>query len=257
METLKKNDFVEIEFAGKIKDTGAVFDTNIEKEAEKINLKIGTKPLFICIGQEMLVRGFDKALEGKEIGKNYSIKLNPEESFGTRNKELIKIVPLAVFREKNINPSAGMMLTFDNMLARIVTVSGGRVIVDFNNPLSGKDIIYEFTIKRKINNEEEKINALQDFFFRKRFSFSSDGKKIIFEKEAEPFLKIFRKKFSEILKKDFEIEEEKSKEKIEEKKESKIEEKDKIKDETKKDVKIDKKEKQKRTNIENNLSYLV
>jgi len=37
---IKKNDFVEIEFTGKILDTGEIFDTNIKEEAEKINPKI-------------------------------------------------------------------------------------------------------------------------------------------------------------------------------------------------------------------------
>ena len=250
METLKKNDFTEIEFTGKIKDTGTIFDTNIKKEAEKINLKIEPKPLIVCISQGMLVKGFDKALEGKELNKKYLVELNPEESFGARNKELIKTVPLNIFREKNINPSAGMMLTLDNMLARIVTVSGGRVIVDFNNPLSGKDVIYEFTIKRKIENEDEKINSLQDFFFRKRFFFSLDGKKIIFEKEAEPFLKILGEKFSEILKKDVEIKKEvskvkesKGKDKTEEK--GKKDEEKKIEEENKKESKGKNKTKEK------------
>ena len=249
METLKKNDFTEIEFTGKIKDTGTIFDTNIKKEAEKINLKIEPKPLIVCISQGMLVKGFDKALEGKELNKKYLVELNPEESFGARNKELIKTVPLNIFREKNINPSAGMMLTLDNMLARIVTVSGGRVIVDFNNPLSGKDVIYEFTIKRKIENEDEKINSLQDFFFRKRFSFSLDGKKIIFEKEAEPFLKILGEKFSEILKKEIEIkkevtkvEENKEKDKPKEKGKNKTKEKENKKPD---DEKVDEKENKK------------
>ncbi len=212
MEKTKKNDFVEIEFVGRA--NGEIFDTNIKKEAEKINLKIEEKPLIVCIGQGMLVRGFDKELEDKEVGKEYHINLSPEEAFGKRNPSLIKIMPLKVFKEKNIQPAAGLMLNFDGLLAKVITVSGGRVIVDFNNPLSGKEIEYDFKIKRKIQDMKEKINALQDFFFKKRFSFSIKEKKIIFAEESKPFLEIFSKKFEEILKKKIEIEKkEKGKEK--------------------------------------------
>lgn len=151
----QKNDFVEIEFTGRIKDTSEIFDTNIKKEAEKINLKIPEKPLVVCIGKSMLVKGFDKALEGKEIDRKYKISLNPEEAFGTRKKELIKIIPMNIFREKNINPIPGAMLNFDGMIAKIITVSGGRVITDFNTPLAGKEIEYEFTIKRKIQEKKK------------------------------------------------------------------------------------------------------
>lgn len=205
MEKTKKNDFVEIEFLGRIKDTGEIFDTNIKKEAEKINLQAEIKPLIIGISQRMLVKGFDKALEDKEVGKRYKISLLPEEAFGIRNSQLIKIIPSRVFKEKNMTPVPGMMLNFDGMLAKIITISGGRVIVDFNNPLAGKELEYDFTIKKKIQGDKEKINALQDFFFKKRFSFSIKDKKIIFEKESEPFVGIFRDKFKEILKRDLDI----------------------------------------------------
>jgi FKBP-type peptidyl-prolyl cis-trans isomerase 2 len=204
VEKTKKSDFIEIEFVGLA--NGGVFDTNIKKEAEKIDLKIEEKPLVVCIGQEMVVKGFDKELENKELGKKYKIKLSPEEAFGTRNKDLIKIIPLSIFKEKNIQPAPGLMLNLDGMLAKILSASGGRVITDFNNPLSGKEIEYEFTIKKKITDEKEKINALQDFFFKKRFTFSLKDKKIIFDKEAEPFLKFFEKKFKEILGKEVEVE---------------------------------------------------
>jgi len=205
MEKTKKNEFVELEFLGRIKDTGEVFDTNIKKEAEKINLQLEIKPLIVSISQGMLVKGFDKSLEDKEIGKEYKIAISPEEAFGTRNSQLIKIIPSRVFKEKNLNPIPGMMLNFDGMLAKIITISGGRVIVDFNNPLAGKELEYEFTIKKKIQDNNEKINALQDFFFKKRFSFSIKDKKILFEKSAEPFIGIFKDKLKEILKKDLDI----------------------------------------------------
>lgn len=205
MEKTKKNEFVEIEFLGRVKDTGEIFDTNIKKEAEKINLNIEVKPMTVCISQGMLVKGFDKSLEDKEVGKEHKITIPPEEAFGARNSQLIKIIPSRVFKEKDLNPIPGMMLNFDGMLAKIITISGGRVIVDFNNPLAGKELEYEFTIKKKIQDDKEKINALQDFFFKKRFSFSIKDKKIIFEKEAEPFIGIFKDKFKEILKKDLDI----------------------------------------------------
>lgn len=202
-EKTRKRDFVEIEFVGLA--NGEIFDTNIKKEAEKIDLKIEEKPLVVCIGQAMVVKGFDKELEEKELGKKYKIKLSPENAFGKRNASLIKIIPLTVFKEKDVSPVSGLMLNLDGMIAKILSVSGGRVITDFNNPLAGKDIEYEFTIKKKVTDEKEKVNALQDFFFKKRFEFKINGR-IIFKKEAKPFLQIFGEKFKEILGKEAETE---------------------------------------------------
>jgi len=198
----RKNDFVEIEFTGKIKDSGQIFDTTDKKEAEKINLKIDSKPLIICIGQKMLVPGFDKELEGKELGKKYIIEVSPEEGFGKRNPALIKTLPIKIFHEKNMDPKPGMMFQLDNFLVRISAVSGGRVIADFNNPLAGKTLIYEFKIKRKITDQKEKIKTLSNLFFKKELEFEIKDKKIIFKienKELADFVKIFKNKFKEIL----------------------------------------------------------
>lgn len=204
---VKKNDFVEIEFIGRIKDSREIFDTNIKKEAEKLNANV--KPLIVCIGQGILVKGFDKALEGKEIGKRYKIELQPEDAFGNRDRNLIKTIPLRVFKEKNINPVSGMMLNLDGMLAKVIAASGGRIIVDFNNPLAGKEIEYEFTIKKIVTDEREKVNALQDFFFRQRFEFEL-GDKIVFQKqEIKPLVDMFKDKFKEILGKEAVVEEKK------------------------------------------------
>jgi len=210
-ELTKKGDFVEIEFIGYA--NGDVFDTNLKEKAKEINLRAEVAPLIVCIGRGMVVPGFDKQLEGKEIGKKYKIKIEPEEGFGKRNPSLIKIIPASAFRKQEMSPVPGLMLNLDGMIAKVLSVSGGRVSVDFNNPLSGKDIEYEFTIKRKADSDEEKVNALQDFFFKKKFKFKAEEKKIIFEPQAGPFIKILGKKFSEILGKELEVEEKEVKKK--------------------------------------------
>ena len=167
MEKINKNDFIELEFIGKEID-GKVFDTNIPEEAEKIDIKIENKPFIICVGQKMVVKGLDKALEGKEIGKTCNITLSYEEAFGPRRRELVRLIPLNVFTEKNVSPRPGMTLALDNNLVRIASVSGGRVLVDFNNPLAGKEISYEFVIKRKITDKKQKINSLLNYFIKKQ-----------------------------------------------------------------------------------------
>jgi FKBP-type peptidyl-prolyl cis-trans isomerase 2 len=194
----RKGDFVEIEYIARIKDSGEIFDTNIEQEAKKIGAK-DVKPLIICIGKDMVVKGLDKALENKEIGKKYHVEITSAEAFGKRDASLIRIAPMRLFKEKNMNPVPGMMLNLNNSLAKVVSVSGGRVSIDLNNPLAGKDIEYDFFIKRKVIDEKEKVNALQDFFFRQRFDFSMQENKIVFDKKLESFVRIFVKNLKDIL----------------------------------------------------------
>ncbi|MDD5191531.1 MAG: peptidylprolyl isomerase [Candidatus Nanoarchaeia archaeon] len=217
MTTVQKNDFIEIEFTGKANNE--IFDTTHKEEAKKIGIEADVKPIIVSVGNEMLLKGLDKNLEGKEIAKQYSIKLAPEEAFGKRNPSLIKTIPIKVFREKNMNPVPGLTLQMDNYLTKILSVSGGRVTVDFNNPLAGKEIEYDFKILKKVEDIKEKINALQDFFFRNRFEFTineTDKKIILKEEKILPFLQIFQEKFKEILGYGFEIFKEDKKEKKQE-----------------------------------------
>jgi len=223
---VQKNDFIEIEFTGKANNE--IFDTTNKAEAKKIGIEADVKPIIVSVGNEMLLKGLDENLEGKEIEKQYSIKIAPEKAFGSRNPSLIKTIPIKVFKEKNMNPVPGLTLQMDNYLAKVLSVSGGRVIVDFNNTLAGKEIEYDFKILRKVDDMKEKINALQDFFFRNKFEFTINekDKKVIFKEEKiKPFIDIFGKKFKEITGFEFEVEKKKQDEKPkEEKKEEKTEE---------------------------------
>ena len=201
-----KNDFVELEFIGKIKD-GEIFDTNITKEAEKIGIAIDETSFIICIGQGMVIPGLDKALENKETGKKYSVEIAPKEAFKDRNPSLVKLIPIKAFKEKNVNPYPGMTLALDNMLVKIIIVSGGRVLADFNNPLSGKIVTYEFTVKRKIENINEKVQAITDYFIKKETKFEIKDEKIILDIENNfvPITKILNSKFKQIINLEFEV----------------------------------------------------
>ena len=151
---VQRNDFIEIKYTGYA--NGEIFDSNIEEDIKKLNPNFEPQKTIIAIGHEMVVKGLDNALVGKEVGKTYEVKLSPKESFGERKRELIKTIPLKAFKEKNVAPYPGLVLTLDNIIVKIIAVSGGRVIADFNNPLSGKEIVYKFTIVRKVTDEKRK-----------------------------------------------------------------------------------------------------
>ncbi len=207
---IKKNDFVEIEFTGKANNE--IFDTTNKKEAKKMGLQADVKPVVVSVGNQMLLKGFDDSLEGKEIDKKYSIHLLPEQAFGKRNPSLIKTMSMKIFRDKDMNPVQGMTLQLDNYIAKVLSVSGGRVIVDFNNPLAGKEIDYDFKILKKIEDNSKKVNALQDFFFKKRFDFEikEKDKKVIFnEQKIKPLIQMFSPKFKDIIGFEFVVEEKK------------------------------------------------
>jgi len=199
---IKKGDFVEIDFTGKIKDNDEIFDTTIKADAEKAGLDIKNfKPFTLSVGHKMLPLGLDEDLIGKEPGKSYSVTIAPEKAFGKRNPQMVRMIPTKLFHAQKINPVRGMQLALDGQLVKVLSNASGRTLVDFNNPLAGRVIVYDYKILREVSDNKEKIDALQEFLFRKKLEYDLEDNTIFFkvEKELEPFIKMISKKFEEVL----------------------------------------------------------
>lgn len=204
-ETIHKNDFIEIKYTGYANNE--IFDSNIEEDVKKLNPEINPQKTIIAVGHEMVIKGLDNALIGKEIGKHYEISLSSKE-FGERKRELLKTIPLKAFTEKNVNPAPGMVLTLDNVMVKIIAVSGARVTTDFNNPLSGKQIKYKITILRKVNDDKEKVDSILIYFLGFVPEYEIKDKILIkAPKQMENFVKMLSPKFKELLGKELDFEE--------------------------------------------------
>lgn len=185
-ETIKKGDFVELDFTASCE--GEVFDTTNAEIAKKLGYKKDReiKPVKIIVGERMLIEGLDNALIGKEIEKEYIVKINPSEAFGERKQELIKAVPVNAFKDKNLRE--GSMFVIDGLLAKVIRVASGRILLDFNHPLAGKEVTYKFKVLRKIENLQEKISALVEYFNVEVKIINVDGKTIIKTKKDNFFI---------------------------------------------------------------------
>jgi len=160
-EKIKLHDFVEIEYSGKLSD-GTVFDTTSEEVAKEHHLHSPNhkyKPVVICVGERQILPGLDMQLVDKEIGKDYTVTLQPEEAFGKRDIKRVKIIPLNTFREHHVQPQPGLQVDIDGELGLVTKVSGGRVIVNFNHPLAGKEVVYSYKVVRKVTEQKEKVAA--------------------------------------------------------------------------------------------------
>jgi len=214
---VQRNDFVELKFTGYA--NGSIFDSNIDEDLKKMSPDARPKETIVIVGESMLVPGFDKELEGKEIGKDYEIKVPAKEGFGERRRELIKTIPLKIFTDKKINPYPGLVLAMDENLARVITISGARVVTDFNKTLAGKDLVYKFNIVRKITDDKEKAKTVfvQIFRFVPDFELKENEVVVKGPKVLERFVEALREKFKELVGKElkFSLVEEKLEEKRE------------------------------------------
>jgi len=163
---IKEGDFLELDFTGRLKVNGQVFDTTSEIIAKEAGLEYKDKklkPITIIVGKHHILPALEDFLVGKECGKTYTVELKAEQAFGKKIPQLIQSIPLRVFKENGLNPYVGMEVVLDNNTYGVVKrVGSGRVIVDMNHPLAGQDLIYELKPIRIIDDLKEKAEKLAE-----------------------------------------------------------------------------------------------
>ena len=159
IDKIKLGDFIELDYTARIKNNDIVFDTTIESDAKKHGIhspKVTYKPLTIKVGEGHLVKGLDEFIVDKVPGK-YSVDLIPEKAFGKKDAKLLRLVSIKEFHKNEIQPQIGLEVELDGNRGVVRTISGGRVIVDFNHPLSSQDIIYDLHIKSIVTDPKAKV----------------------------------------------------------------------------------------------------
>lgn len=193
--------FIELEYTGKIKD-GNVFDTTNEKVAtENGILNPSTKygPITICLGEGHMIKGLDEELIDKKEG-NYTIEVECEKAFGKRDGKLIQLIPTQKLKQNNIKPYPGLQLNVDGTIATVKTVSSGRCMVDFNHPLSGRDLVYDIKILRDVTDKVEQAKAILNIEAHlKPEIVEKDGNLEIIGKIPEETKKTIEKRLSELI----------------------------------------------------------
>jgi FKBP-type peptidyl-prolyl cis-trans isomerase 2 len=164
---MKKGDFVEIDFVGRLETTGEVFDLTSEEDARKegiYNPKQKYKPSLVVIGSNMAVPGVEKSLEHMQVGDEKEFSVPPGEAFGQRDMKMIRIFSMSKFIKEKISPVPGMFVDIDGMRTKVLSVAGGRVRVDFNHPLAGKTLLYKVKVVRQLTDTEEKAQSLLSYY---------------------------------------------------------------------------------------------
>jgi len=87
----------------------------------------------------------------------------------------------AIFKKEKMQPFPGLVVEINGRQGKIQSVNGGRVRIDFNHPLAGKDLEYELKIVREITEPKEQAEAL----YKKYFYMVPDAEKKLKLKQGE------------------------------------------------------------------------
>ena len=163
MTTLEQGDMVNINYTGRTKEDGKVFDTTFESVAKKENIfdeKVIYRPFTLIIGKNWLPVGLEEALVGMKEGQKKKIEIEAKKGFGLRDRSQIRLIQRREFQRHQIKPKEDMKVEIGGQTGRILKVSSSRVKVDFNHDLAGMDLIYEVEIVKKVTEVKEQFICL-------------------------------------------------------------------------------------------------
>jgi peptidylprolyl isomerase len=156
---VKPGDFLLVNYTLKVKESGETVDTTFDSVAKESHIHREDStfgPKFIILGEGWLPKGLEESLVGLDPGTNKTVELTPEKGFGARDPGKMRLVPLRRFKDKEY-PTPGQQVEFDGRPAVVRAVGAGRVQVDYNHPLAGRTLVYDVSIDKVLDNENEKI----------------------------------------------------------------------------------------------------
>jgi peptidylprolyl isomerase len=161
--TFKDGDFLEIDYSMWDAMDNSLVATTEEQKAKNggiYNKDTRYGPTLVVLGANNVISGLDKALHSMSVNEQKKFTFKPEEAFGERNEEFVRVMPIAGFRKNDIDPYVGMQVNIDNMPVIVKSINSGRVVVDANHPYAGRDVIYEVKIVKALMSDREKVEAL-------------------------------------------------------------------------------------------------
>lgn len=176
---MKLGKFVRLSYTGTL-ENGEVFDSTDPKV-----IKDAHGPVTIILGAGHLIKGLEKAVLEMEMGEERELDIPPGDGFGTRDPKKIKFLPTRDFVKEKVTPYPGLSVTIDGQLATIKSVSSGRVLVDFNHPLSGRKLHYRVKLLEEVKGPKTRISEVLRFHFGKKINFRTEGDKITLENVPE------------------------------------------------------------------------
>ncbi len=166
--TIENEDFIRINYTGRLED-GMVFDTTDEEVAKEHDIydeNTRYDSFVIIVGKGHVVEGLDEDIVGKEVGYHGTVEIPHELGYGEHKTELVKTYPTSKFTEP---PVKGMRAVVDGKQGMVVMTIGRRVRIDFNSPMAGKTLIFDYVIEEKIDDDLDKIKSLLQSYFRMDF----------------------------------------------------------------------------------------
>jgi len=166
-DAVEDGDFIRLAYTLRTIDDGQVVDTTDAEVAEDAEIdtdEYDFEPRIIVIGAGHVFESVDDALIGQVVGDTGTVEISADEAFGEYDDDEVRTVSANKIDEENRYPGAQVQIDGDQ--GRIITVVSGRARVDFNHPLAGEDLEYEYEVLDLVDDREEQAQSLLGMYLQ-------------------------------------------------------------------------------------------
>jgi FKBP-type peptidyl-prolyl cis-trans isomerase 2 len=135
----------------------------IAKESDKFDENRTYKPLIAVIGDGRLIAGFETHLAEAEPDTDYSFDIAPEDAYGERDPSSVETMSMDVLARSVRDPeslSVGGPVEIGGKQGVLQMFRAGRARIDFNHPLAGRTLRYNYRIVKVIEDRADKVTTL-------------------------------------------------------------------------------------------------
>ncbi|WP_415382013.1 FKBP-type peptidyl-prolyl cis-trans isomerase [Halosimplex sp. TS25] len=161
---LQNGDFIELDYTARTVEGDDLVDTTDPEVAEEEGVGEDQEfsPRTIVLGEGHVFGAVEEDIVGSEVGDTGTVTVDAEEAFGEFDDDEVRTISADRIPEDDRYP--GAHVDIDGEHGHINTIIGGRARVDFNHPLAGEDIEYEWEVLDEVTDREARAGALLDVF---------------------------------------------------------------------------------------------
>ena len=120
-------------------------------------------PMVTVVGDGRLIPGFEAHLGGAEAETDYSFDIEPAEAYGERDLSLVETIGQNVLMRSVRDPEMlgiGAPVEIGGRTGVLQFLSAGRARIDYNHPLAGATLRYDYRITKVVEDRKEKVDTL-------------------------------------------------------------------------------------------------
>jgi FKBP-type peptidyl-prolyl cis-trans isomerase SlyD len=184
---IQEGDFVRLAYTARSVENDQLVDTTDEEVAEEEGVddqQQSFEPRVIAVGAGHLFDTVEEDFTGGEAGDSGTVTVPAEEAFGEYDEGEVRTVSADRIPEDDRYP--GGHVDIDGEHGHVETIIGGRARVDFNHPLAGEDVEYDYEVLDTVDDRLEQAEGMLGMYFDADFDMRIETDDVEEEQMVEP-----------------------------------------------------------------------